>query len=66
MKFYALIVTTQLVMKRMWTDEQQVASLLKERKDLKVYWQAHDQEAVLQDDGSILWKSVPNVEAIIG
>lgn len=64
MKFYALIVTTELQLQRMWLDEQTAAAMLKERKDIKIYWQAYDQEAVLQEDGSVLWKVVKTVEKL--
>lgn len=64
MKFYALIVTTDLKLQRMWMSEAQAGEILKERKDIKIYWQAHDQEAVLQEDGSILWKYVPAVDKV--
>lgn len=64
MKFYALIVTTELKLQRMWMSEAQVGEILKERKDIKIYWQAYDQEAVLQEDGSVLWKHVATVDKV--
>lgn len=64
MKFYALIVASDLTLKRMWIDNEMAATLLKERNDIKVYRQSEYLEAVLQEDGSILWKDVPTVEKL--
>lgn len=64
MQFYALIVTTDLKLQRMWMSEAQAGEILKERKDLKIYRQSNDQEAVLQEDGSVLWKTVPTVDKV--
>lgn len=64
MKFYALVLISDLTLKRMWMDSSIAAKLLTERKDIKIYRQANDQEAVLQEDGSILWKDVPTVESL--
>lgn len=64
MQFYALIVTTDLKFQRMWMSEAQAGEILKERKDLKIYRQSNDQEAVLQEDGSVLWKTVPTVDKV--
>lgn len=62
--FYALIIMSDLSLKRIWTSAEKVADMLKEHKDIKVYRQANDQQAVLQEDGTILWKDVTIVEKL--
>lgn len=62
--FYALIIMSDLSLKRIWTSAEKVADMLKEHKDIKVYRQANDQQAVLQEDGTILWKDVAIVEKL--
>ena len=55
---------SDLSLKRIWTSAEKVADMLKEHKDIKVYRQANDQQAVLQEDGTILWKDVTIVEKL--
>jgi hypothetical protein len=57
--FYALVIMQDLSLKKWWTNNKKIAATLKERKDIKVYNQSKDQEALLQEDGSLLWRDVP-------
>lgn len=63
MKFYALIIMPDMTLQRMWIDPAMGVELIKEHK-CKVYKQAHDQELMVQEDGSVLWKDVPTVDKV--
>ena len=60
--FYALVIMQDLSLKKWWTNNEKIITTLKERKDIKVYNQSKDQEALLQEDGSLLWRDVSIVE----
>lgn len=60
--FYALVIMQDLSLKKWWTNNEKIIATLKERKDIKVYNQSKDQEALLQEDGSLLWRDVSIVE----
>lgn len=61
MKFWAIIIASDLTIKRMWMDSQTATSLLKEHKNIKIYNAAHSQEAVLSGE-SLLWRDVLEVD----
>ena len=63
-KFSALVIMPDSKLYRMWIDASQVISILKEYKGVKVYRGSSDQEAILTEDGSIVWKDVPSVDKI--
>lgn len=62
--FYALVIMQDLSLKKWWTNNDKVVELMKERKDIKVYNQSKDQEAILQEDGSLLWRDVKCVDKL--
>lgn len=59
MKFWALIVSSDLSLKRMWIDNTIVINMLKEQPNLKIYRITNDQEAILSE-GILLWRDIPN------
>lgn len=63
MKFWALVIFSDLTLKRMWMDENIAFVMLKGHKGMKIYNSAHSQEAFLHKDG-ILWKSVEEVDKL--
>ena len=60
MKFWALVILSDLTLKRMWMDESTAFIMLKSNSDMKIYNSAHYQEAVISK-GGIVWKSVEEV-----
>ena len=62
--FYALIIMQDLSLIKLWTNNDKVVELMKERKDIKVYNQSKDQEAILQEDCSLLWRDVKCVDKL--
>lgn len=58
-KFFALIITADLSLKRMWIDSVIAAMILKEQPNCKIYRGSNDQEAVLIED-TVVWKDVVN------
>jgi hypothetical protein len=58
-KFFALIIASDLSLKRMWIDSVIAAMILKEQPNCKIYRGSNDQEAMLVDD-VVVWKDVPN------
>lgn len=56
-KFFALIISSDLSLKRMWIDVNIAAIMLKKQPNCKIYRSSTDQEAVLVND-SITWKDV--------
>lgn len=58
-KFFALIISSDLSLKRMYIDNNMAASLLKEQQNIKIYRQSNDQEAVLVEN-AVVWKDVLN------
>ena len=63
-KFYALIITPNLKLQRMWLDNETVFHIMKDNKGCKVYRAANDQEAVLVNNEFILWQDVLTVEQV--
>lgn len=63
MKFYTLIIMPNLTLQRMWIDAEQGKQLIKEH-NCKIYRNSNDQEMMVQEDGSVLWKDVPTVEKV--
>ena len=57
MKFWALVIMADLTLKRWWMSEQEAITLLKERKNTKIYSGVNYMEAVLVED-QLLWKAV--------
>lgn len=64
MKFYALIIMPNMTLQRMWINVEEGVALIKEH-NCKVYQQAKDQEMLLQEDGSVLWRDVPTVDKVV-
>ncbi len=58
-KFFALVISSDLSLKRMWIDSIIAAIILKEQPGSKIYRSGNDQEAVLVD-GTVVWQDVPN------
>ncbi len=63
MKFWALVISKDLTLKRMWIDESIAFVMLKTFSGIKIYNAAHQQEAVLTKD-SVVWKSVQEVDKL--
>ncbi len=57
MKFWALVIMSDMTLKRWWMSESEAVSLLKERKGSKIYSAYTQMEAVVVGD-ELLWKSV--------
>lgn len=60
-KFYALVISSDLTLNRMWLDNNMAVSMLKEQQNIKIYRQMHDQEAILTEN-DIVWKDVPTID----
>lgn len=58
-KFFALVISSDLSLKRMWIDSNIAALLLKDEPNCKIYRGSNDQEAILVND-VIVWKDVVN------
>lgn len=60
-KFYALIITADMQLKKMWMSNEQALAILKENKEVKIYRQSNDQEAVIVGE-EVVWRDIPTVE----
>lgn len=63
MKFYALIIMPNMTLHRMWISVDEAVVVAKEH-NCKIYQQSKDQEMIIQEDGSVLWKDVATVDKV--